>query len=81
MTISQTTATLKIGQTIRATRKALGVTQKDLALTAGTGIRFIVDLEKGKSTCELGKVFEVLEVLGIQWSLLPPDMGNTHESS
>jgi transcriptional regulator with XRE-family HTH domain len=41
---------------IRATRKRLGVTQKDLALTTGTGLRFIIDLEKGKETCELGKI-------------------------
>ncbi len=30
----------QIGARMRATRKALGVTQKDLALTSGTGLRF-----------------------------------------
>jgi HTH-type transcriptional regulator / antitoxin HipB len=47
--------TAQVGELIRDTRKRLGVTQKDLALTSGTGLRFIVDLEKGKETCELGK--------------------------
>ena len=45
----------QIGKLIRDTRKRLGVTQKDLALTSGTGLRFIIDLEKGKETCEIGK--------------------------
>jgi predicted transcriptional regulator len=45
----------QIGALIRTTRKNLGVTQKDLALTSGTGLRFIIDLEKGKETCEIGE--------------------------
>lgn len=61
-----------IGSTIRQTRKALGVTQKDLALTSGTGLRFIIDLEKGKPTCQLAKVLTVLHTLGIQLELSPP---------
>lgn len=56
----------KIGKIVRSTRKNLGVTQRDLALTSGTGVRFIVELEQGKSTCQLGKVLTVLETLGIK---------------
>ena len=48
-------STEEIGQIIRQTRKKLGVTQSDLALTAGTGLRFIIELEKGKSTCQVGR--------------------------
>ena len=55
-----------IGQLVRTVRKKLGVTQSDLALTAGTGLRFIIELEKGKATCQIGKVLQVLQVLGIQ---------------
>jgi len=50
---------------VRSRRKELKVTQKDLAMTCGTGLRFIVDLEKGKSTCQVGKVLRVLETLGL----------------
>ena len=50
----------------------LGVTQKDLALTSGTGLRFIIDLEKGKETCEIGKAMTVLHTLGIKVALTPP---------
>lgn len=61
-----------IGKLIRETRKKLGVTQKALALTSGTGLRFIIELEKGKETCEIGKVLTVLQTLGIRMSLTPP---------
>lgn len=53
-----------IGQAVRAIRNRLGVTQPDLALTAGTGVRFIVDLERGKPTCQLGRALAVLNTLG-----------------
>ena len=39
-----------IGKWVRARRKEIGVTQRELSLTSGTGIRFIIDLEKGKPT-------------------------------
>lgn len=61
-----------IGRLIRDTRKRLGVTQKSLALTSGTGLRFIIELERGKETCELGKVLTVLNTLGIKMTLGPP---------
>ncbi len=55
----------RIGETVRAARKKLGVTQRDLALTSGTGLRFIIELERGKPTCQMGKVLTVLHTLGI----------------
>jgi HTH-type transcriptional regulator/antitoxin HipB len=61
-----------IGNLVRQTRKELGVSQKDLALSAGVGLRFIVDLEKGKSTCQLAKVLVVLHTLGIHFHLSTP---------
>lgn len=66
---------VQVGAFVRTARKTLGATQKDLALTSGTGVRFIVDLEKGKPTCQLGKVLTVLHTLGISMSLTPPTMG------
>ena len=62
----------KIGRVIRGARKALGVTQKNLALTSGTGLRFVIDLEKGKETCQIGKALAVLQTLGIKLTLTPP---------
>ena len=62
----------EIGKLIRDTRKRLGVTQRTLALTSGTGLRFIIDLEKGKETCEIGKTLTILHTLGIKVTLTPP---------
>lgn len=62
----------RIGSLIKATRKNLGVTQKDLALTSGTGLRFIIDLERGKETCEIGKALTILQTLGIKLTITPP---------
>lgn len=61
-----------LGELVQTTRKKLKVTQKDLALSSGTGLRFIIDLEKGKVTCQIGKVLTVLNTLGIGMILQPP---------
>jgi len=55
----------ELGEEIRLARKRLGVTQKDLAMASGTGLRFIVDLEKGKPTCEIEKSLAVIGSLGL----------------
>lgn len=57
--------TSEIGQKIKITRKRQGLTQSTLAMVAGTGLRFIVDLEAGKNTCQIGKVLQVLSALGM----------------
>ena len=41
-------------------------------MTSGTGLRFIIELEKGKPTCQLSKVLTVLNTLGITIKLTPP---------
>jgi len=69
-------STENIGHYIRRVRKQLGVTQRDLALTAGTGLRFIIDLENGKPTCQIGKALQVLQVLGIQLNLSHTELEN-----
>jgi len=60
------------GATIRARRRQLKVTQKDLAMTCGTGLRFIIDLEKGKPTCQIGKILQVLQALGLELRITNP---------
>lgn len=56
----------EVGKAVKSTRKKLGVTQRDLALTSGTGLRFIIELEQGKPTCQLEKVLTVLRTLGLK---------------
>jgi len=51
---------------IRNARKAHGLTQAELAGLAGTGVRFVSELERGKPGVELGKLLDVLAVLGLR---------------
>jgi y4mF family transcriptional regulator len=70
----------QIGHLIRIARKSLRVTQKDLALTSGTGLRFIIELEQGKPTCQIGKALTVLHTLGISMQLTGPAARGAGES-
>ncbi len=54
----------QLGDALRAARKQLGLTQPQLALAAGVGVRFIVDLEAGKPTLRLQNVLRVIDALG-----------------
>jgi HTH-type transcriptional regulator/antitoxin HipB len=53
-----------LGATLRSARKRMGLTQPELALAAGVGVRFIVDLEGGKPTVRLEQVLQVIDALG-----------------
>lgn len=57
-----------IGELVRDRRLALGLTQQDLADAAGTGRRFISELEGGKPTLEFGKVLTVCRCVGVDLS-------------
>ena len=53
-----------LGAALRAARKQLALTQPQLAMAAGVGVRFIVDLEAGKPTLRLENVLRVIAALG-----------------
>lgn len=59
----------QIGETVRARRKALGLTQVQAAGLCGVGERFLRELELAKPTIQLGKTLQVLAGLGISFSL------------
>jgi y4mF family transcriptional regulator len=54
----------QLGAVLRSARKQLGLTQPQLAMAAGVGVRFIVELEAGKPTVRLDSVMRVLNALG-----------------
>ena len=54
-----------IGNLIREARKKQKLTQEQLASICGVGVRFIREVEKWKETSHIGKVFSVLQMLGI----------------
>ena len=63
----------QIGTLIRDTRKLQGLRQDELAAVAGVGLRFLVELEAGKETAQLGKTLAILAALGCAIDITPPD--------
>jgi y4mF family transcriptional regulator len=49
---------------IKLKRKQYKLTQPELALKAGVGLRFVRDLEQGKKTLRMDKVNDVLRLFG-----------------
>jgi y4mF family transcriptional regulator len=66
MARSRITTADDIATLVHRVRKSQGLTQGELAGACGIGLRFIVDLEKGKPTCQIGKVLLVLSMLGVR---------------
>lgn len=62
---------LDLGLLLKHFRGALDLTQADISGLANTGNRFVVELERGKETVQLNKVFDVLEVLGLEMVIQP----------
>jgi y4mF family transcriptional regulator len=58
---------------IKLKRKQNKLTQPDLALKAGVGLRFVRDLEQGKTTLRIDKVNDVLRLFGETLGPVPLD--------
>lgn len=54
----------QLGNALRAARKQTGLTQPQLAMAAGVGVRFVVELESGKPTVQLQSALRVIDALG-----------------
>lgn len=62
----------ELGIIVRQARLAQGLRQDQLAAAAGVGLRFLVELERGKPTVRLDKVLTVLNALGCRLHVSPP---------
>jgi HTH-type transcriptional regulator/antitoxin HipB len=62
---------LDLGLLLKHFRGTLDLTQADISGLANTGNRFVIELERGKETVQLNKVFDVLEVLGLEMVIQP----------
>jgi transcriptional regulator with XRE-family HTH domain len=54
------------GSLIRKRRKELKIRQSQLALATGVGRRFLIELEAGKPSCQLGRSLLIAEALGLK---------------
>ena len=70
-------STSGIGEAVRRARKGMGLRQDELAAAAGVGLRFLVELERGKPTVQLGRTLSVLAAVGLDLQVVtrlpPPD--------
>lgn len=59
-----------IGAAVRQARRCHGLTQTELAGLAGTGLRFVSELERGKPSVAMDKTLAVLAVLGLRFEIM-----------
>ena len=50
-----------LSATVKMLRKQYNLTQEELSLKSGVGLRFVRDLEQGKETLRLDKVNQLLD--------------------
>ena len=65
-----------LSEFVKAMRKQFSLTQVDLAEKSGVGLRFVRELEQGKSTLRLDKVNQVLALFGKQVGAVDISKGN-----
>ena len=63
----------ELGAFVANERKRQGITQLQLSQAADVGRRFVVELENGKETIQIGKFLKVIDTLGIDLSLTGPE--------
>jgi len=70
-----------IGKVVRASRKAQNIRQDDAAGSIGVSENFLGKIERGSESVQWGKLFQVLEGLGIRVMVDVPDSVGTYLSN
>ena len=65
-----------LSKLLKEKRKSVNLTQEELSFKSGVGLRFIRELEQGKSTLRIDKVNQVLKLFGYE---LAPSLINREE--
>ena len=55
-----------LSATVKMLRKQYTLTQEELSLKSGVGLRFVRDLEQGKETLRLDKVNQLLDFFNFE---------------
>ena len=64
---------MTIAEFVKEHRKKVHWTQKDLAFYGGVGLRFVRELEQGKTTLRMDKVNQILDMFGGVLTVGPTD--------
>jgi len=64
---------MPLNEFVKSKRKTLGLSREEFAQKAGVGLRFLRELEQGKTTLKMDKVNQVLRLLGKQLGVAPMD--------
>ena len=67
-----------LSATVKMLRKQHGLTQEELSLKSGLGLRFVRELEQGKLTLRLDKVNQLLRLFNYE---MMPTHHISHETS
>ena len=65
----------RLSHQVKALRKQYGLTQEDLSFKSGVGLRFVRDLEQGKTTLRMDKVNAVLALFGKELGVVEQPRG------
>lgn len=60
-----------LSNTVKMLRKQYNLTQEDLSLKSGVGLRFVRDLEQGKESLRLDKVNQLLDFFHYEMTATP----------
>ena len=66
-----------LASTVKRLRKEIRLTQEDLAIKSGVGLRFVRDLEQGKATLRLDKVNQLLGLFN--YEMQPTRINNNNK--
>lgn len=60
-----------ISALVKHLRKEYGMTQEELSMKSGLGLRFVRELEQGKATLRMDKVNQLLDLFNYEMSAQP----------
>lgn len=60
-----------LAKIIKEKRKATGLTQLDVALKSGLGLRLVREIEQGKTSMRMDKVNQLLALFGMELIAAP----------
>lgn len=65
-----------LSATVKMLRKQYNITQEDLSIKSGVGLRFVRDLEQGKQTLRLDKVNQLLDFFNYEMAAVEKEKDN-----